>query len=366
MSYKIFQMMPYFDNNEINELASSVKDRWVTEGPKCRKFVDRLLKFTDAKYGVLMPNGTLALYAALMVLGIKKGDEVLVPDLTFIASANSVYLTGAKPVFVDVNRSNFNIQPESCEKHITKRTKAIMPVHIYGQSAEMDKIRAIARRHRLYIVEDAAQGLGVTYKGKHVGTLGNLGCISFFADKTITTGEGGMVLTDDKALYKRLLYFRNQGRLKSGSFTHPYIGYNFRLTDLQGGMGLAQMRKFRFIKKQKLDNYRLYQRLLTGLNEIKFLDVSKDSNFVPFRVNILAKKLERLIAYLEKNAIQTRRFFYPLHRQPCYKMYGLKDKDYPNAIYAYDHGLSLPVHLGLKKKDINCVCKTVEAFYRNG
>jgi len=363
MSYKISQMMPYFDEDEIKELTSVIANKWVTEGPKSKEFVNKLLEFTGAKFGVLMPNGTLALYAALKVLGIKEGDEVLVPDFTFIASANAIYLTGAKPVFIDVNRTNFNIRPELCQKRITKKTKAIMPVHVYGQSADMGWITEVAKKNNLSVVEDAAQGLGVKYNGRHVGTLGSLGCLSFFADKTITTGEGGMVLTDDERLHEKLLYFRNQGRLKSGSFRHPYVGYNFRLTDLQCAVGLAQMRKFEFIKNRKLKNYRLYQRLLSDLKEVRFLNEFENSNFVPFRVNVLVERLEALLDHLEKNAIQTRRFFYPLHRQPCYKMYRCKDKDYTNSIYAYRHGLSLPVHLNLKENDINYICKAIKTFY---
>jgi len=364
MKYKTTQVFPYITNDEIKEVTGSLKAAWLTEGPKAKEFVEKILKITGAKYGVLMPNGTLALYAALMVLGIKEGDEVIVPDFTFIASANAVYLTGAKPVFVDVRRTDFNLDPDLIERYITKKTKAIMPVHIYGQSAEMTPIMKIASKYKLKIVEDAAQGLRVFYKKRHVGTFGDLGCISFFADKTITTGEGGIIITNSKRLYDNLLYFRNQGRLSSGTFKHPHIGYNFRMNDLLCGIGLAQLRKLDELIKRKLENQQLYEKYLQGVKEIKFIGKSPNSTYVPFRSNILCRNLTGLIEFLEKNGIQTRSFFYPLHKQPCYKFYKLKDKDFPNSIYGYKHGLSLPVYHRLTRDDIKYICDKIKEFYQ--
>lgn len=245
-------MSPYVGKEEIEEITDSIKANWISEGPKAEKFTEKILNYIGAKYGVLAPNGTLALFMALKVLGIKEDDEVIVPDFTFIASANAVYLTGTKPVFVDVQRDDFNLDPNLIENKITSKTKAIMSVHIYGQSVDMDPIMKIAKKYKLSVIEDACQGLGVYYKKrKHVGTIGDIGCFSFFADKTITTGgEGGMVVTDNKKLYERLLYFRNQGRLHPGTFVHPKIGYNFRMNDLQAAFGLAQFRKLDYIIKK--------------------------------------------------------------------------------------------------------------------
>lgn len=364
MQFKIPQVRPYFEEDEINEVTSSIKDAWVTEGPKSKKFVEEILKITGAKYGVLAPNGTLALYMALMVLDIKKGDEVIVPDFTMIASSNAIYLTGAKPVFVDVSISDLNIDPRLIEKSITKKTKAIMPVHLYGHAADMDSIMKIAKKHKLLVVEDACQGLGLYYKKIHVGTFGDLGCFSFFADKTITTGgEGGMVITNSKKLYEKLLYFRNQGRLNSGTFIHPEIGYNFRMTDLQCAIGLAQLKKFDRIKKKRLNNHLFYEKYLKGIKEVKIIDPFAYSNFVPFRANVFVKNLSGIMKFLEGNGIQTRGMFYPLHKQPCYKMYKYSDKDFPNSNYAYENGMSLPVYYSLEEKDIKYICDTIKKFY---
>ncbi|MDO8658538.1 MAG: DegT/DnrJ/EryC1/StrS family aminotransferase [Candidatus Levybacteria bacterium] len=364
MKYKVIQVYPYFTQDEIKEVTESIKDAWVTEGPKSRKFVEKVLEMVGSNYAVLMPNGTLALYVALMALGLKHGDEVIVPDFTFIASANAVYLTGAKPVFVDVKREDLNINPALIEKYITPKTRAIMPVHIYGQCADMDPILEIAKKHKLYIVEDAAQVLGVFYKKKHAGTFGDLGCFSFFADKTITTGgEGGMIVTDNKKLYEKLLSFRNQGRTRSGTFTHPEIGYNFRMTDLQCAVGLAQLKKFKKLKERKLKNDKLYKELLKDIKQVKFIGLSPFSTFIPFRSNIYVENLPKLSEFLEKNGIQTRGMFYPLHKQPCFKMYKYKDDGYPNSIYAFEHGLSLPVHYHLKTNDIKYITDTIKKFY---
>lgn len=366
MNFKISQMSPYIGEKEIKEMADSIKVNWITEGPKAKKFTESILNFMGARYGVLAPNGTLALYMALMVLGIKKGDEVIVPDFTFIASANAVYLTGAKPVFIDIRKDDFNLDPNLIENKITPRTKAIMPVHIYGQSVDMDAVMKIAKRHNLLVIEDACQGLGVYYKKtKHVGTIGDVGCFSFFADKTISTGgEGGMVITNNKGLYEKLLYFRNQGRLNAGTFIHPQIGYNFRMNDLQAAFGLAQLRKLDYIIKRKLENYNLYKKYLSDIPEVQFLKEMPYSNIIPFRVNIIVKDLNNLMDYLVKNEIQTRSCFYPLHLQPGYGIYKYKSKDFPNSIFAYQNAMSLPVHLNLSKADIKYICDTIKSFYK--
>jgi len=362
--FKITQVSPYFDSHEKKQVLDVLASGWITEGPKSKEFVESIQQITKAKYAVLAPNGTLALYVALMALGITKGDEVIVPDFTFIASANSIYLTGAAPVFVDVNSDDLNINPVLVEKAITKRTRAIMPVHIYGQGADMDKLMQIAKKHNLLVIEDAAQVLGVHYKKKHLGTFGDMGCISFFADKSITTGgEGGIILTNTKAYYENLLYFRNQGRLHSGTFVHPQIGYNFRMTDLQSAVGLGQLAKFKKIAQRKVTNDLLYKKLLKDVPQVKFVERNFDSEFIPFRSNVLVENLENLLVYLESKGIQTRRMFYPLHSQPCYKFLKTSDKDYPNSINAYNHGLSLPVHYHLKTSDIHYICQVIKDFY---
>ena len=231
--------MPYIGNEEHEAMKECFDANWITEGPKCKEFSERFLELTSARYGVFAQNGTLALYLGLRAAGVKHGDEVIVPNFTFIASANAVEMCGAKPVFVDINLEDLQIDITDCDRVLSKKTTAIMPVHLFGMAADMGEVMAYAVEKNLKVIEDAAQAVGVTWGGKHCGTFGDVGCFSFFADKTITMGEGGFVTTNNEKIYKKLLYLRNQGRLNRGSFVHPEMGYNFRITDFQAAMGLV-------------------------------------------------------------------------------------------------------------------------------
>ncbi|GAB4294814.1 MAG: GDP-perosamine synthase RfbE/PerA [Marinilabiliales bacterium] len=363
MSYKVPQLIPYVGKDELDNLKQVIDKKWITEGPFSQEFLKLIKEKTGAKYAVLANNGTLALFLALKALGIKEGDEIIVPDFTFIASATSIYFTGAKPVFVDVNKETLNIDVTKIESLITPNTKAIMPVHVYGQAADMAPIIAIAEKYNLKIIEDAAQGYGVYYKGKHTGTIGDVGTISFFADKTVTMGEGAVVLTNDEEIYNTLRLLRNQGRPNSGTFIHPALGMNFRITDMQCAVGVAQLKKFEEINRIKQENFNLYHELLKGVKEISFVKVQEYTNFVPFRVNILTERKAELMEYLEDKGIQTRSFFYPLHRQPCFAYLDYKEVNFPNSNYLYDKGLSLPIFPDLTRGQIELVCNTIINFY---
>src|SRR3989339_349716 len=365
MNEKIPQLEPWVGKEELENLKKVIEGKWLTEGPFSAEFLKLVQEFTGAKYAVLANNGTLALYLGLLALGIKEGDEVIVSDFSFNASASTIVFAGAKPVFADVERGILNINPGLIEKAITDKTRAIMPVHVYGQSADMDPILKIAKKHNLKIIEDAAQGYGVFYKGKHTGTIGDVGMISFFADKTVTTGEGAVILTNDEKRYEKLRYLRNQGRLHSGTFIHPELGMNFRMTDLQCAVGVAQLKKFEEIKKIKSRNLDLYKILLKDDSEIEFIEEKTSySNIVPFRANIRVRKdLEGLLNFLEDNGIQTRRFFYPLHRQPCFGKWKYEDVLFPESNRAYDEGLSLPVYCSLTHAQIEYICKKIREFH---
>lgn len=356
IKYKVPQSEPFVGQEELDNLERVIRKKWLTEGPFSREFLSIIKKFTGAKYAVLANNGTLALFLGMLSFGIKEGDEVIVPDFTFCASASSVAFTGAKPVFVDIDKGNLNIDVEKIEKAITKKTKAIMPVHIYGQSSDMDPIMGLAKKYNLRIIEDAAESYGVFYKGKHTGTIGDVGVISFFADKSATSGEGAVILTNDSDLRDRLKYLRNQGRLQSGSFIHPYLGMNFRMTDLQCAVGVAQLKKFEKIKKIRLKIYKTYRSLLKNIEGLSFMEESNYSNFVPFRVVIRVKNLDKLTRYLEDNKIQTRGVFYPLHRQPCFSYLNYRTGDFPATNNAYSEGLCLPVFPNLTKNQIEYLC----------
>lgn len=360
--YFVPQVMPFVGREEIANLTQVINNKWLTEGPFSKDFIAKIKNYTGAPYAVLANNGTLGLFLSLLASNIGPGDEVIVPDLTFIASATSVMFCGAKPVFVDVEADTWNIDTTLIEQAITERTKAIMPVHLYGQSADMGPVLELARRYNLKIIEDAAQGYGVFYKGTHTGVLGDVGVISFFADKTITSGEGAVILTHDQDVFNRLSYLRNQGRLNSGTFIHPFLGMNFRLTDLQAAIGVAQIEKFPMIVNKRLENYQRYQMQLEGIPGLKFLAIRGFSNLVPFRFNLIVDDLAGLITHLENNRIQTRGVFFPLHRQPCLQQVCMEGQEFPNADYASAHGLSLPVYNDLTIEQIDYVCSTIKDF----
>lgn len=360
---KVPQFSPWVGKEEIQAVAESIKANWITEGPKSQRFSQKLLKLIGSKYGVFAPNGTLALYLGLRAIGVGQGDEVLVPDFTFLASASAVEMVGSKPVFVDVNRDNFQIDLSEADKLITSKTKAVMPVHIYGTVANMDKVLKFAKKHHLLIIEDAAQAIGVHWQGKHAGTFGAVGCFSFFADKTITTAEGGFIVTNQKKTYENLLYLRNQGRIDRGSFIHPRIGYNFRLTDIQSALGLAQLKKLSQIKKRKAHLLKLYQKLLSGVAGITFFKPESGAQWIPFRVGILFDKAQELMSFMSAKGIEPRTFFYPLHRQPCFAY--LRDgRSFPNSVYGYEHGICLPTFPTLTDQQVKYVCWVIKQFVK--
>lgn len=366
------QFQPYLDEREYESIKSCFDSNWITEGPISKKFVDKILSLTNSKYGVLAPNGTLSIYMALKAIGIGPEDEVIVPNFTFIASANAVEMCGAKPVFVDI-KEDLQIDIDKCSGVINHRTKAIMPVHVYGMACNMDEVMEFARTHDIKVVEDAAQGIGITWKGKHTGTFGDVGSFSFFADKTLTTGEGGMVVTNDEKIYQRLLYIRNQGRIDRGSFIHPEIGYNFRMTDLQSAIGVIQFEKLPEIIEKKSNILNLYKTLLNP--RIQIIEPSEHSNHIPFRVCItIPGGSENLMSYMKENGIETRTFFYPLHLQPCYnktsknifeKIFKRNTADdFEVSTRMYKEGVCLPSFVSIKEEQINYICEKINAYVR--
>jgi len=368
---KVPQMTPWLGSEELACVQGPIEENWITEGPRSARFVERLLELTGSKYAVLAPNGTLALYLGLVATGVNPGDEVIVPDCTFIASANAVIMAGATPVFVDVNDYNFQIDLSNADALVTKRTVAVMPVHLYGMAANMTEVTAFAQRHGLKVVEDAAQGIGVRYQGSHVGSFGDAGCFSFFADKTITTGEGGLVACRDEAIYERLRLLRNQGRLDRGSFIHPAIGYNFRMTDIQTAIGLAQLDKLDQIIERKRTILQWYHDELDSLDEVGFIRVEPGSTYVPFRIVLLCEAAGALADVLKEHDIDTRGTFYPLHRQPCFahldKACGgpldLSDDRYPNAVRSYERTILLPCFPTLTNEQVRHIGQTIRDFH---
>ena len=368
---KVPQFMPYMGKEEYEEIKDCFDNEWYTEGKKSKQFCEELKEIIGCQYAVLAPNGTLAIYLALRALEIGLGDEVIVPNFTFIASATAVEMCGAKPVFVDICEKTLQINVDDCQRVLTKRTKAIMPVHIYGAACDMAKVIHFAEKNRLKVVEDAAQALGVKWNNKSCGNFGDASCFSFFVDKTLSTVEGGLVTTNDEKTYNKMMYLRNQGRLSRGTFLHPEIGYNFRMTDIQAAIGVAQIKKLPEIISKKTSIYNRYLLNLRDISQIEFVKPSsKVHPFIPFRTTIRVKTetSKTLMEHMLKKNIEPRTFFYPLHKQPCFKNIVKNDERYNDKHFsvsnaAYNHGICLPSYASMTNDKIDYVCFAIRDYF---
>jgi perosamine synthetase len=357
----ILQVEPWIGEEELQQVIEVIKSTWLTEHEKTVQFERVFAEFVGAKHAVAVNNATGGLFVCLKALDIGPGHEVIVPALTFVATINSVIMAGAEPVLVDIDPTTFNMDPCVLEAAITPKTKAIMPVHLYGQAADMEAILAIARRHGLYVIEDAAQGVGVKFRGRHVGTWGDLACFSFFGNKTMTTGQGGMITTNQDVLAEKCLLIKNHGRTGRATFIHDHIGYNFCFSELQAAIGLAQMSKLDRILAGKQRNLQIYREQLQAIEQILFPEIDPRCEAVAWFSNILVDDPQALADHLWQQDIQTRRFFYPIHRQPCYL--GRFRNEFPHAEKAYARGLSLPSSANLTEDLLLFICKHIKAFY---
>lgn len=353
---------PYLGERELEYVTECIKTGWISSiGKYVTKFEEEFSKFCGVKYGVATSNGTTALHLALVSLGIGKGNEVIVPTLTFVAVANAVTYTGAKPVFVDSEPTTWNIDPDKIEKAITKRSRAIIPVHLYGHPANMDSIMDVAKKYRLFVIEDAAEAHGALYKGKKAGSFGDMSCFSFYGNKIITTGEGGMVLTNSAKLNKRLRFLKNHGMSKTRRYYHPEIGFNYRLTNVQSALGLAQLERIDETIAKKRKDASLYNKLLEGIKGIILPPEEAWARNVYWMYSVLInEKLglsrDKLMMRLREKGIDTRPLFIPMHQLPPHKCKG----NFPVADRLSSQGMNLPSSAKLKKKEIKYICETIK------
>ena len=347
---KVPQFRSYVDKSDYARLESVFENNYIAEGPHSVQFHEELLKIIGSQYGCFASNGTLALYMAMKAAGIGRGDDVLVQNVSFIASANSIEMVGANPVFIDV-LSPSDLTIDLSKIKLTSNTKAMVVAPLFGTACtNIHEIKKYCQDNNLLLVEDAAQALGITDGNDHCGTFGDVGTFSFYADKTITTAEGGYVVTNNEEIYERMRYLRNQGRKQSGSFLHPEIGYNFRITDMQAALGLSQLEKLEHIKSEKSKIYDLYRHYLG--NNVEFLKLNTDFNHIPFRVVVFVDNAETSIKHMANNGVEPRSVFYPLHKQPCYEFLGYGDEDYENSLLCYERGICLPTWVGLSEEQI--------------
>lgn len=339
-----------------------LQSNYLNEGDVTAAFERQIAELVGAKHAVAVSNGTSALCLSLKGLGIGHGDEVIVPDITFIASANAVVLAGAKPVLVDVNSATLNMLPEAMARAITSRTKAVMPVHVSGRAADLSAILEIAKKFNLSVVEDAAEAFMSRTHGKFLGTFGKAGCFSFSPNKTITTGQGGMIVTDDDALHGRLLELKDQGRPVRGSGgddIHASIGFNFKLTNLQAAVGLAQLSSLSLRLERLKMIYRRYSECLRGLKGISLLGFRIEEGESPQWVDALIDERNALDQYLTIHDVHCRRFWFPIHAQ---RPFWLPDDTFPNSTRLSPHAIWLPSALCMSDEDVTLVCHHIRKF----
>lgn len=352
---------PYFDLDELREIQKVLDSGWVSQGPKVKEFEEKITEYLGVKYAIAVTNCTSALHLALLSIDIKEEDEVLVADYTFPATGHAVLYCRAKPVFVDVDLKTYNFNPELIEEQISNNTKAIIPVHTFGQPAEMDKIIEIAESHNLKVIEDAACALGARYKNKYAGTIGDIGCFSFHARKGITTGEGGIVVTKNKILAEKIRNLSVFGmtpawdREKSDRFFIPKfkeVGYNYKMSDLTAAVGVAQLRKLDKIIDRKRELAKYWEEKLQEIDCIEPAYVSQNVKHIyQSYVALVDKKINRnkLIEILAKKGIQTQIGTYASHIQPVYN----SNQECPNSLDIFNRSLALPMYYILKEEEID-------------
>ncbi|HRT84544.1 MAG TPA: DegT/DnrJ/EryC1/StrS family aminotransferase [Bacteroidales bacterium] len=357
---------PSITQKEVDYVADAVKSGWVSShGEYLLEFEERFADFIGTRYAVSNCNGTVALHLALLVLGIKSGDEVIVPDLTFVATANAVSYTGAKPVFVDIERNSWCIDPCDIERAITEKTKAIIPVHLYGHPANMDDIVAIAKKHSLYIIEDCAEAHGAEYKGIKVGSFGDLSAFSFYGNKVITTGEGGMITTDNEEYYRKAKYLRDHAMSEEKRYWHTDIGYNYRMTNIQAALGVAQLERIQEILEKKRQIFEWYHKCLSNVSDIVLNPETSWAKNIFWMVSIVLthatnNKRDDLMLKLKNDGIETRPFFYPLSDMPMYTTH--RKTDTSVAHYISERGINLPSSAKLTFEDVEYVCGKIKEW----
>ena len=358
---------PFITKKDIYAVNKTLKSGWISSsGTEIKKFEENFSKYVERKYSVTVSNGTAALEIAIKALGIKKDDEVLIPNFTIISNALAVIRQNAKPVLIDCNHENWNIKIDDIEKKINKKTKAIIITHIYSFPNDMDKILKICKKHKILIIEDAAEVLGLSYKNKKCGSFGDISTFSFYANKQITTGEGGMISTNSEKLYKKCKSLKNLCFGKINRFNHDDLGWNYRLTNMQASLGLSQLNNIKNIIKKKIEIGSRYYKNLQFNNDIQILPPSNSfSKNIYWVVGIVIKNKKmtavNLSKKLSKFGIETRPFFWPMHQQSIFKKLGLfKNQKYPNSSYISKYGLYLPSYFELKKKEIDKISKTLQ------
>ena len=366
---------PWISKEDEKIISKTLKQSMLTLGPQLEKFESDFCKYSKSKYAVAVSNCTAALHLSLMALGIKENDEVIIPDLTFVADANAVLACNAKPVVADINKENFFFSISNVKKNITKRTKAIIPVHIYGQVCNIEEIMDLAKDHNLKVVEDCAHAVGTFHKSKHVGTIGNTGCFSFYPTKNITTAEGGMVTTNSKQVAEKIRQLRSHGMTKSlknrYSSEYPWVfdivepGYNYRLDEIRAALGVTQLKRIKEINELRKKASLYYHKNLQNIPGILLPDMVNDKSHSYHLYTIRVTKpfklsRNQLYKKLKDNGIRTTVYWMPIHEYAAYHKFS-KKSNIVNTTKIYDEILALPLFPNISKKHQDAVIKVIKS-----
>ena len=366
---------PWISDEDKKIVKKTLTQSMLTLGPQLEKFENNFCKYSKAKYAVAVSNCTAALHLSLMALGIKKDDEVIIPDLTFVADANAILACNAKPVIVDINKENFFLSISNIKKNITKKTKAIIPVHIYGQVCNIEDILDVAKDNNLKVIEDCAHAVGTFHKSKHVGTLGNTGCFSFYPTKNITTAEGGMVITNSEKIAEKVRQLRNHGMTKSlksrYSSEYPWIfdikqqGYNYRLDEIRAALGITQLKRIKKINELRKKASSYYNKNLQNIPGIILPDMVNDKthSYHLYTIRVTKPyKLSRnqLFKKLKDGGIRTTVYWMPIHKYTAYRKF-VKTSNTLNTTKIYDEILALPLFPNISKKHQDAVIKVIKS-----
>ncbi len=366
-------LIPYgrqkIDADDIRSVINVLKSDWLTQGPLVKKFEDALAKYCGAKFAVAVSNGTAALHLAYLAAGIGTGDEIITSPNTFPATTNMLLTIGARPVFCDIRLDNYNVDESKLESLITDKTKAIVPVHFAGHPCEMDNILKLAKKHNILVIEDACHALGATYKDRKIGNIGDMTIFSFHPVKSITTGEGGAILTNNKNFYEKLLSLRSHGIIKDkkGFNVMTELGHNYRITDIQAALGLSQLKKLDGFIKKRDKVMDIYYKELKGLKDIVLPKITRNivsaSHILVIRVKDQAKRL-KLMEFLKSKGIGIN-FHYPaVYSHPYYRQNGYKELSLANEETYHNSCITLPLYPDLGPKNIKYICNNIKTFFK--